>query len=113
MDSALLVHRLQFALAATFHYLFPQLTMGLAPLIVVLKTVGLRTGNEIYNQAARFWARIFGITFVTGVVTGCASDRNDVPSTIVASTPSGCPIKRRSCSSALPSLLRQCRCPTR
>jgi cytochrome d ubiquinol oxidase subunit I len=70
MDSALLVHRLQFAFTATFHYLFPQLTMGLAPLIVVLKTVGLRTGNETYNQAARFWARIFGITFVTGVVTG-------------------------------------------
>ena len=70
MDSALLVHRLQFAFTATFHYLFPQLTMGLAPLIVVLKTVGLRTGDETYNQAARFWARIFGITFVTGVVTG-------------------------------------------
>jgi len=70
MDSALLVHRLQFAFTATFHYLFPQLTMGLAPLIVVLKTLGLRTGDETYNQAARFWARIFGITFVTGVVTG-------------------------------------------
>jgi len=70
MDSALLVHRLQFAFTATFHYLFPQLTMGLAPLIVVLKTLALRTGNDSYNQAARFWARIFGITFVTGVVTG-------------------------------------------
>ncbi len=70
MDSALLVHRLQFAFTATFHYLFPQLTMGLAPLIVVLKTLALRTGDETYNQAARFWARIFGITFVIGVVTG-------------------------------------------
>ncbi len=70
MDSALLVHRLQFAFTATFHYLFPQLTMGLAPLIVVVKTLALRTGNDSYNQAARFWARIFGITFVTGVVTG-------------------------------------------
>ena len=38
MDSALLVHRLHFAFTITFHYLFPQLTMGLAPLIVVLKT---------------------------------------------------------------------------
>jgi len=44
--------------------------MGLAPLIVVLKTLGLRRNDEIYNQAARFWARIFGINFVTGVVTG-------------------------------------------
>jgi cytochrome bd ubiquinol oxidase subunit I len=70
MDSALLVHRLHFAFTVTFHYLFPQLTMGLAPLIVVLKTLGLRRNDETYNQAARFWARIFGINFVIGVVTG-------------------------------------------
>jgi cytochrome d ubiquinol oxidase subunit I len=70
MDSALLIHRLNFAFTITFHYLFPQLTMGLAPLIVVLKTMALRTRNDIYNQAARFWARIFGISFIMGVVTG-------------------------------------------
>ena len=70
MESALLVHRLQFAFTVTYHYLFPQLTMGLAPLIVVFKTLGLRTGNERYNEAARFWAKIFGINFVIGVVTG-------------------------------------------
>ncbi len=70
MDSALLVHRLHFAFTVTFHYLFPQLTMGLAPLIVVLKTLALRRNDETYNQAARFWARIFGINFVLGVVTG-------------------------------------------
>jgi len=70
MDSALLMHRLHFAFTVTFHYLFPQLTMGLAPLIVVLKTMGLRRNDETYNKAARFWARIFGINFVIGVVTG-------------------------------------------
>jgi cytochrome d ubiquinol oxidase subunit I len=70
MDSALLIHRLHFAFTITFHYLFPQLTMGLAPLIVVLKTMAMRTGNEDYNHAARFWARIFGINFLMGVVTG-------------------------------------------
>src|SRR3954471_6587132 len=70
MDSALLVHLLHFAFTVTFHYLFPQLTMGLAPLIVVLKTLGLRRNDETYHQAARFWAGIFGINFVIGVVTG-------------------------------------------
>ena len=70
MDSALLIHRLHFGFTVTFHYLFPQLTMGLAPLIVIFKTLGLRRQNEIYNEAARFWARIFGINFVIGVVTG-------------------------------------------
>ncbi len=70
MDSALLIHRLHFAFTVTFHYLFPQLTMGLAPLIVILKSLALRTNDERYSQAARFWARIFGINFVIGVVTG-------------------------------------------
>ena len=44
--------------------------MGLAPLIVVLKTIALRNGNQTYNNAARFWMKIFGINFVLGVVTG-------------------------------------------
>ncbi|MGA7575447.1 MAG: cytochrome ubiquinol oxidase subunit I [Terriglobales bacterium] len=70
MDSALFVHRLHFAFTATFHYLFPQLTMGLALLIVVLKTIGLRRNDPVYHEAARFWGRIFGINFVLGVVTG-------------------------------------------
>jgi cytochrome bd ubiquinol oxidase subunit I len=71
MDSAaLLIHRLQFAFTVTYHYLFPQLTMGLALLIVVLKTIALRKNDEAYDRAARFWAKIFGINFVMGVITG-------------------------------------------
>jgi cytochrome bd ubiquinol oxidase subunit I len=70
MDDALFLHRLHFAFTITYHYLFPQLTMGLAPLIVIFKTMYLRTNNDIYNSAARFWAKIFGINFVCGVVTG-------------------------------------------
>ena len=41
MGSALDVHRLHFAFTITFHYLFPKLTMGLALLIVILKTLAL------------------------------------------------------------------------
>lgn len=70
MQSALTVDRLHFAFTVTFHYIFPQITMGLALLIVILKTMALRTGNEHYNRAARFWAKIFGINFAIGVVTG-------------------------------------------
>ncbi|HUL33052.1 MAG TPA: cytochrome ubiquinol oxidase subunit I [Candidatus Eisenbacteria bacterium] len=70
MGSALDVHRLHFAFTVTFHYLFPQLTMGLALLIVILKTAALRTGDEHFTRAARFWAKIFGINFALGVVTG-------------------------------------------
>jgi cytochrome bd ubiquinol oxidase subunit I len=70
MEQALGIHRLHFAFTIVFHYIFPQLTMGLALLIVYLKTKALRTNDEHYNRAARFWARIFGINFVVGVVTG-------------------------------------------
>lgn len=70
MDSALALHRFHFAFTITFHYLFPQLTMGLALLIVVLKTQALRTGNPHFNDSARFWAKIFAVNFVMGVVTG-------------------------------------------
>ncbi len=70
MDSALAVHRLHFAFTVTFHYLFPQLTMGLALLIVILKTAALRTGDEHYHRAARFWVKIFAVNFAMGVVTG-------------------------------------------
>ncbi|HMK39367.1 MAG TPA: cytochrome ubiquinol oxidase subunit I [Bacteroidota bacterium] len=70
MEDALLLHRLQFAFTASFHYLFPQLTMGLALLIVIMKWASLRTGKEIYNNGARFWGKIFAINFAIGVVTG-------------------------------------------
>ncbi len=68
MEEALTAHRLHFAFTVTFHDIFPQLTMGLALLILILKTLALRTG--IWAQAARFWGKIFGISFALGVVTG-------------------------------------------
>jgi cytochrome d ubiquinol oxidase subunit I len=68
--SSELIHRLHFAFTITFHYLFPQLTMGLGLLIVVLKSIALKTGSEEWNRASRFWGRIFAINFVFGVVTG-------------------------------------------
>src|SRR5271154_6206221 len=70
MNSAIDVNRLQFAFTITFHYIFPQLTMGLALLIVVLKSLALIKRDDSYGDAARFWARIFAINFAMGVVTG-------------------------------------------
>jgi cytochrome bd ubiquinol oxidase subunit I len=67
---ALVMHRLHFAFTVTYHYLFPQLTMGLALLILILKTIAVRRDDERYHRAARFWGKIFGINFVMGVVTG-------------------------------------------
>ena len=63
------IHRLHFAFTIAYHYLFPQLSMGLALLVLILKTMGLR-GDAVANDGARFWCRILGLTFVMGVVTG-------------------------------------------
>src|SRR5919109_194010 len=70
MSDATNLSRLQFAFTLTYHYLFPQLTMGLAFVLVLLKTLHLIRREERYNTAGHFWARIFAITFVMGVVTG-------------------------------------------
>ncbi|MBI5476415.1 MAG: cytochrome ubiquinol oxidase subunit I [Ignavibacteriales bacterium] len=70
MNDAFLIDRLQFAFTVSFHYLFPQLTMGLALLIVILKYLAIKKKNDHYNNSARFWAKIFGINFAVGVVTG-------------------------------------------
>ena len=63
-------HRLQFGFTIVYHYLFPQLTMGLAWFLVYWKWRALRTGDEKYDRAVRFWAKIFGLNFAVGVVTG-------------------------------------------
>jgi cytochrome bd ubiquinol oxidase subunit I len=70
LEDALTVSRLQFAFTVTYHYLFPMFTMGLALLIFVLKSIYMRNRDELYNTAARFWGKIFAVTFVMGVVTG-------------------------------------------
>ena len=70
MSDALFWHRLQFAFTIVYHYLFPQLMMGLALLIVIMKSLALLRRDPGWNDAARFWIRIFGINFAIGVVTG-------------------------------------------
>ncbi|MGE5242782.1 MAG: cytochrome ubiquinol oxidase subunit I [Betaproteobacteria bacterium] len=70
MTAMVAAARFQFAFTIMFHYLFPVLTMGLGVLIAVLKTMQIVAGSRDAGDAARFWARIFAITFAAGVVTG-------------------------------------------
>ncbi|HRT09594.1 MAG TPA: cytochrome ubiquinol oxidase subunit I [Candidatus Paceibacterota bacterium] len=67
---ALTLSRLQFALTVMFHYLFPPLTIGLGGLMVSLEAMYLKTGDRQYEQAARFWTKIFAVNFAMGVATG-------------------------------------------
>ncbi|MGQ9687695.1 MAG: cytochrome ubiquinol oxidase subunit I [Desulfobaccales bacterium] len=67
---ALLLSRLQFAAATFFHFLFVPLTLGLSILIAIMETVYVRTGEQDYLRAAKFWGKIFLVNFALGVVTG-------------------------------------------
>ncbi len=62
--------RLQFAFTLGFHILFPTLTLGIAPFLVLLEIFWLRSGDAVYLALYRFWARLFGLAFGMGVVTG-------------------------------------------
>src|ERR1700691_1874731 len=69
--------RLQFGFTITYHYLFPQLTMGLAWFLVYWKWRALKTGDEEYNKAVRFWAKIFGLNFPSDISPSRVAKMND------------------------------------
>jgi cytochrome d ubiquinol oxidase subunit I len=62
--------RLQFALTALYHFLFVTLTIGLSVLLVIMESVYVMTGREIWKRITRFWGLIFGVNFAMGVATG-------------------------------------------
>ena len=71
MDASVIdLSRLQFALTALYHFLFVPLTLGLSFMLVIMESIYVMTGREIWRQVTRFWAKIFGINFVLGVATG-------------------------------------------
>jgi len=71
MDFAVVdLSRLQFALTALYHFLFVPLTLGLSFMLVIMESVYVMTGREIWRVTTRFWGKIFGINFVLGVATG-------------------------------------------
>jgi cytochrome bd ubiquinol oxidase subunit I len=65
-----LLARLQFAFTVTFHIIFPSFTIGLAAYIATLLVMALRSGAEHYHRLARFWTKIFAVSFAMGVVSG-------------------------------------------
>ena len=65
-----MLSRIQFALTIMFHYLFPPLTIGMGVVLVYLEGMYLWRKEPIYEQAARFWTKIFAVNFAIGVATG-------------------------------------------
>ncbi len=69
MDPVLL-SRIQFGLTASFHYVYPPLSIGLGVILVLMETLYVKTRIPLYQQMTKFWVRIFGLTFAMGVASG-------------------------------------------
>ena len=69
-DSLVDLSRWQFAITALYHFLFVPLTIGMTWILVIMETVYVMTGREIYRDMTKFWGKLFGINFALGVTTG-------------------------------------------
>ncbi len=69
-DQLVDLSRLQFAVTALYHFLFVPLTLGMVWILVVMESVFVMTGKQIYKDMTRFWGKLFGINFALGVTTG-------------------------------------------
>jgi cytochrome d ubiquinol oxidase subunit I len=69
-ESMVLLSRVQFGVTAAFHYLYPPLSIGLGLFLVLVEALYLKTHDPLWRQVARFWTRVFALTFAIGVATG-------------------------------------------
>jgi len=66
----LTLSRVQFGATIAFHYIYPPLSIGLGVMLVLMEGLWLKTGKSVYHQMARFWTKVFALTFAMGVATG-------------------------------------------
>jgi cytochrome d ubiquinol oxidase subunit I len=66
--------RIQFALTASFHFIYPPISMGLGLLMVVMSVIYLRTRNPVWRQALFFWVKVYGLVFAMGIATGVVQE---------------------------------------
>jgi cytochrome d ubiquinol oxidase subunit I len=69
LDATILA-RLQFAFTVAFHIIFPAFTIGLASYIATLEGIWFFGGNDRFHRLARYWTKIFAVSFAMGVVSG-------------------------------------------
>ncbi|HEY8117555.1 MAG TPA: cytochrome ubiquinol oxidase subunit I, partial [Actinomycetota bacterium] len=66
--------RLQFALTASFHFIFPPISMGLGILLVWMAWKHVRTGDPVWRQSSVFWVKVYGLVFALGIATGLVQE---------------------------------------
>ncbi|MGD8807872.1 MAG: cytochrome ubiquinol oxidase subunit I, partial [Chloroflexota bacterium] len=69
-----LLSRLQFALTASFHFIYPPISMGLGLLLVIIGIIYVRTGDSKWRRLSFFWVKIYALVFALGIATGLVQE---------------------------------------
>ncbi|MEU9808435.1 cytochrome ubiquinol oxidase subunit I [Mycobacterium sp. NPDC050853] len=72
--NALDVSRWQFGITTVYHFVLVPLTIGLAPLLAIMQTAWVITGNNSWYRLTRFFGKLFLINFALGVATGIVQE---------------------------------------
>jgi len=70
LSDTVVLSRIQFALTAIFHMLWPVITTGMAIYLVIVEGLWLKTRNRDYYYHARFWSKLYVLNFGIGVASG-------------------------------------------
>lgn len=68
------ISRWQFGITTVYHFIFVPLTIGLAPLLAIMQTVWVATGNAAWYRLTKFFGKLFLINFAIGVATGIVQE---------------------------------------
>ena len=68
------LHRIQFALTVTFHFIFPPLSLGVGLILVIFGIKAVRTKDPKWRQLSTFWVKIYGLIFAMGIATGIVQE---------------------------------------
>lgn len=71
---ALDIARWQFGITTVYHFFMVPMTLGLGPLVALMQTAWVRTGEEKYLRMTKFWGKIYLINFIVGVATGLVQE---------------------------------------
>jgi len=66
----LILSRIQFAITAMFHFIYPPMSIGLGLIILIMESIYMITKNPLYHKMTKFWVKMFGLNFAIGVATG-------------------------------------------
>ena len=68
------LHRIQFALTISFHFIFPPLSLGVGLILVIFGIKSVRTKDPKWRQLSMFWVKIYGLIFSMGIATGIVQE---------------------------------------